>query len=47
MPKSERAVNRKISAIAHAAVESPKGKKKTAPVQTAELQKPGKRARRT
>ncbi len=41
-PKSERAVNRKISAIAHAAVEPAKGKKTATSVKTAELQKPGK-----
>ena len=41
-PKNERALNRKISAIAHAAVEAPPKGKKTSPVQTAELQKSGK-----
>jgi hypothetical protein len=41
-PKSERAVNRKISAIAHAPVEPAKGKKTATSVKTAELQKPGK-----
>ena len=38
-PKAVRASNRKISAIAHAAAEPAKGKKKSAPVQTAQLQK--------
>jgi hypothetical protein len=41
-PKSERAANRKISAIAHAAIEPAPGKKKAGPVQTAELRKSGK-----
>ena len=41
-PKSERAVNRKISAIAHAPIEPAKGKKTATSVKTAELQKPGK-----
>ena len=41
-PKSERAVNRKISLISHASAEPAKGKKKTPPVQTAELLKSGK-----
>jgi hypothetical protein len=41
-PKSERAVNRKISAIAHAAVEPAKGKKTATSVKTAELQRPAK-----
>ena len=38
----ERPVNRKVSAIALASVEQPKGKKGTTPVQTAELQKGAK-----
>jgi hypothetical protein len=41
-PKSERTVNRKISAIAHAAVEPAKSKTATTSVRTAELRKPGK-----
>jgi hypothetical protein len=41
LPKSERAANRKISAIAIAAPDPPRGSKK-APVKTAELQKTAK-----
>jgi hypothetical protein len=41
-PKSERAVNRKISAIAHAPIEPAQGKKTATSVKTAELQKSGK-----
>jgi hypothetical protein len=38
-PKIERASNRKISAISQAAAEPEKGRKKSSPMQTAELQK--------